>query len=64
MGDVKFHLGEYVSAAQFYEMALSETQLHMGHSNFYDIIAENLRVTREKLPPQGWISGLELCRRP
>ena len=63
MGDVKFHLGEYVSAAQFYEMALSETQLHMGHSNFYDIIAENLRVTREKLPPQGWISGLELCRR-
>ncbi|MGN0633710.1 MAG: DUF4125 family protein [Oscillospiraceae bacterium] len=62
MGDVKFHQGKFEQAKTLYEMALAETELHMGKNNFYDIIRENLALVKEKLPQTEQLNGLAICR--
>lgn len=63
-GDAYYQLGEYVKAADAYEKALPEIELHMGRNNFYEIVSENLKQTYARLgggrPEE---RGLRLCER-
>ncbi|MGN0642778.1 MAG: DUF4125 family protein [Huintestinicola sp.] len=63
MGDILFSEGSFEKAAEYYEAALSEIELHMGRNNFYDIVSENLGAAYEKMGGRPKIGGLELCRR-
>lgn len=62
-GDICFGEGEFKTAAEYYEAALSEIELHMGRNNFYGIVSENLSQTYEKLGGKPSLSGLELCEK-
>lgn len=63
-GDAYYQLGEYTKAADAYEKALPEIELHMGRNNFYEIVSENLKQTYARLgggrPEE---RGLRLCER-
>ncbi len=61
-GDIKFKQNDFESAVKYYSMALSETELHMGKNNFYDIILENLKLAESKLKSVKKLSGMELCK--
>lgn len=63
MGDIEFYRNKYDSAAEYYEMALAETELHMGRNNFFDIISENMKLAKEKGGISSDINGMELCRK-
>jgi tetratricopeptide (TPR) repeat protein len=64
MGDVCYHQGKYNLAVKYYEMALSETELHMGKNNFYDVISENLNLAKSKSEIDYTnIKGIEICRK-
>lgn len=63
MGDIEFYRSNYNSAVEYYEMALAETELHMGRNNFFDIISENLKLAKEKGNISSEINGIELCRK-
>lgn len=63
MGDVMYYNKKYEDAIRYYEMARSETELHMGKNNFYDIITENIAQTKSHLSSCEEMNGAELCRR-
>lgn len=63
MGDILYYKGKYPEAIDFYEMARSETELHMGKNNFYDIISENIKTAKLKISYNENISGTELCQK-
>lgn len=63
-GDAYYKLSEYQKAADYYEKALSEIELHMGENNFYSIVTENLERAYNKLgKPRCELSGLELSQK-
>ncbi|MBQ9209477.1 MAG: DUF4125 family protein [Oscillospiraceae bacterium] len=43
-GDILYREGEGDTAADFYEAALSEILIHMGHNGFYDTVARKLAL--------------------
>lgn len=53
--------GNLNEAATFFEMALSETELHMGQNNFYKIITDNLETVYKSMGGKPLLSGLDLC---
>lgn len=63
-GDACYQLGQYEKAAAYYEMALPEIELHMGHNNYYDIVMDNLQKAYEAAGTSrpAW-KGLLLCKR-
>ena len=63
MGDVMYYNKKYEDAIRYYEMARSETELHMGKNNFYDIITENIEQAKSHLNNCEEINGIELCKR-
>lgn len=74
MGDLKLFKGEFEESTKYFEMALSEIELHMGQNNFYDIVTDNLANAYRMLAKstklgktdsygRPLIKGLELCRR-
>ncbi len=63
MGDICFAEENFTSAAEHYEAALSEIELHMGRNNFFDIVSENLSAAYERLGGKPHLSGMELCER-
>lgn len=63
MGDILFSEEKYAEAAEYYEAALSEIELHMGRNNFYDTVMGNLSAAYEKAGGRPVIKGAELCRR-
>ncbi len=63
-GDAYYQKKQYALAAEYYEMALSEIELHMGRNNFYDIVLENLATTYQAQGTKRPVfSGMELCKR-
>lgn len=63
-GDAYYQLSKYQTAADYYEQALSEIELHMGRNNFYDIVSDNLEQSYEKLGgTRPKLTGLELSRK-
>ncbi|MCI7768325.1 MAG: DUF4125 family protein [Oscillospiraceae bacterium] len=63
MGDILFNEGKYPEAAEYYEAALSEIELHMGRNNFFDTVSGNLAAAYDKSGGRPVIKGAELCRR-
>lgn len=63
MGDILFNEEKYAEAAEYYEAALSEIELHMGRNNFYDTVMGNLSAAYEKSGGRPVLKGAELCRR-
>ncbi|MGN0583930.1 MAG: DUF4125 family protein, partial [Ruminococcus sp.] len=63
MGDILYYKGKYSEAIDFYEMARSETELHMGKNNFYDIISDNIKTAKLKIDYNENITGIELCKK-
>lgn len=63
MGDILFSEEKYAEAAEYYEAALSEIELHMGRNNFYDTVSDNLSAAYEKSGGRPVLKGAELCRR-
>lgn len=64
LGDVCYQKAEFEQAATYYEAALAEIDLHMGHNNFYEIVSENLRHAYEKCHTfRPHLTGLELSSR-
>lgn len=63
LGDVNFKKGNYEKSLDLYEMALSETELHMGRNNFYDIIQSNIETVKFKLGNDKIPNGMELSRK-
>ena len=63
-GDAYYQQGKFELAADAYEKALPEIELHMGRNNFYDIVSDNLTQTYARLSgSRPAFSGLELCRK-
>lgn len=63
-GDAYYQQGKYAEAADAYEKALPEIELHMGQNNFYAIVSDNLTRTYARLGgSRPALSGLELCRK-
>lgn len=62
-GDIEFKKKNFKSAVKYYNMALAETELHMGRNNFFDIISENLSLAISECNDKDEINGMELCRR-
>lgn len=62
-GDICFGEKCYQKAAEYYEAALAEIELHMGRNNFFDIVSENLAAAYENMGGKPIISGMELCER-
>ena len=48
-GDAYYQQGKFELAADAYEKALPEIELHMGRNNFYDIVSDNLTQTYARL---------------
>lgn len=63
MGDILFSDEKYAEAAEFYEAALSEIELHMGRNNFYETVSGNLSAAYERSGGRPVLKGAELCRR-
>ncbi|MBQ5333558.1 MAG: DUF4125 family protein [Oscillospiraceae bacterium] len=63
MGDILFSEEKYSEAAEYYEAALSEIELHMGRNNFFDTVSGNLAAAYDKIGGRPNIKGAELCRR-
>ena len=63
MGDILFSEEKYAEAAEYYEAALSEIELHMGKNNFFDTVMGNLSAAYEKSGGRPVLKGAELCRR-
>lgn len=63
MGDILFSEDKYAEAAEYYERALSEIELHMGRNNFYDTVMGNLSAAYKKSGGRPALKGAELCRR-
>lgn len=61
MGDSAFKKKDHVKAAEYYEAALSEIELHMGRNNFYEIVSANLDKAYGELGGRPKLSGMELC---
>ena len=63
MGDILFSEEKYAEAADYYEAALSEIELHMGRNNFYETVMGNLSAAYERSGGRPVLKGMELCRR-
>jgi len=61
IGDLLYIQKDFSQAAEYYEKALSEIELHMGKNNFYDMVSEKLDAAYEKSGGRKNIKGLELC---
>lgn len=63
-GDFYLKNSNYSEAAEYYEKALSEIELHMGRNNFYDIVSEKLENAYKKSGmKRADMKGTELCKK-
>ena len=63
-GDACYQKGQYAAAAEWYEKALPEIELHMGKNNFYTIVTENLEKAYDAAEmSRPVLTGLELSKR-
>lgn len=63
MGDLSLLRGELDKAADYFETALSEIDMHMGQNRFYTIVKDNLDRVYELKGGRPDLSGLELCEK-
>lgn len=62
-GDLRMLKGDKIAAAEYYEMALSEIELHMGKNEFYSRVEEKLMVAYGGEAVQRQMKGLDICER-
>lgn len=63
MGDMNMLMGKPKQAAEYFEMALSEIELHMGKNNFYEIVTDNLESAYKMLGGRPLLKGMDICRK-
>lgn len=52
MGDAKYLQGDYIAAADYYEHACKQLESHVGRTEAYQRITDNLEIVREKIARQ------------
>lgn len=63
MGDMYLAKADTVKASEYFEMALSEIELHMGKNNFYEIVGDNLASVYKMMGGKPKLNGIELSRK-